>query len=237
MVDNNGSLEVSGYILHSSDADVPMATTNGSDSNANYPQNKTQGYSNRYTTFNLTFSKTVTGNQASRDKYFEFTFQASRLNPGTLLTVSIENDNNQYTADGNADANPTETDATVYTNMINPTTLTATNSGTITQKFYLQHGQSIVIRGIPETIPYSITEREEDYKPDVTKGEGQIATAKNAVTVDSTSMDNTTAFTNQKAGTVPTGIIITFLPFFMLMIAGAVGILIILVKKNHGEKA
>ena len=48
--------------------------------------------------------KEVVGNQASRDKYFEFTLKLENVGNETRFTVSIADDNDPNTTDGNADA-------------------------------------------------------------------------------------------------------------------------------------
>lgn len=234
VVDNNGTLAIGGYVLHASADDLPMNDTNGT-VGAN-PEGKSQGYSNRYSTHNLTFSKTVAGNQASRDKYFKFHVKIENATAGTVYTVSLADDSNANTTDGNADATPTKTDATVYTSMSNPTSLTANASGVVEADFYLQHGQSIVVRGLADTTKYTVTETQEDYKPNVTATEGTVAAAKNSVVVDSSAVDNTEAFTNTRNGVVPTGILMTVAPFAALTLCGGFGAATIVMKSRKKEE-
>lgn len=63
---DQGTLKVSNYILY------PGTKTDTS----NVEQNaKDDGFTNTYTTYDLTLTKTVTGNQGDRDKYFVFTIE------------------------------------------------------------------------------------------------------------------------------------------------------------------
>lgn len=230
----SGALVLSGYVLHSSADDVPMSATNGSDTGT-YPQNKSQGYTNEYATKNFTFSKTVNGNQASRDKYFKFHVKIENATEGNVFVVSLADDSNANTVDGNADASPTKTDATTYTTMSNPTSLTANASGVAEADFYLQHGQSIAVRGVTIGAKYTVTETKEDYKPAATATEGTVAATGDSVVVNSAAVDNTIAFTNTRNGVVPTGILLTVAPFAALTLVGGVGAATMMVKSRKKE--
>ena len=48
-----------------------------------YDTTKDKGFTNEYATQDLTFSKTVTGNQGSREKYSQFTVKISNAVAGT----------------------------------------------------------------------------------------------------------------------------------------------------------
>ena len=235
-VTDNGSgvLTLSSYVLHSSADDVPMSETNGS-ATGTYPQNKSQGYTNEYTTKNFTFSKSVSGNQASRDKYFKFHVKIENATEGNVFVVSLADDSNANTVDGNADASPTKTDSTTYTTMSNPTSLTANASGVAEADFYLQHGQSIAVRGVTLGAKYTVTETKEDYKPAATATEGTVAATGDSVVVNSAAVDNTIAFTNTRNGVIPTGILLTVAPFAALTLVGGVGAATMMVKARKKE--
>lgn len=211
--DGNGKLGVEGYVLHSSAADLPMNATNGTEGGDSQKDNKSQGYTNNYETHDLVFSKNVSGNQASHDKYFKFHVKIENAVAGTVYDVSLRDDSNANTTDGNAEESPTANAATVYSAMANVTQLTVGTNGTIEQDFYLQHGQSIAIRGIAKDSKYTVTETEEDYKPSATADEGTVDAAGNKVTVDKVAIDNTAAFVNTRSGVIPTGVIVSVLPF------------------------
>ena len=130
---NNGSVEepdysdtelvVSHYVLHEGTGNPDSA-------------DKSLGFTNTYTTYDLTLAKTVTGNQGDRDKYFEFTVNITGAVAGTVYTVDLP-DTDSYAS--------------------NPETLTATE-GSVTATYYLKHGQSIVIQGLTEDTKYTISE-------------------------------------------------------------------------------
>lgn len=140
--DNDGKLSVTGSVLHTEDDDVKSGTN---------PAGKNTGYVHRYTTHDLTVSKTVTGNQGSKDKYFEFTVSISNANPGTKYDVDLSN------ADATTTINGASTEAKT-----NPDTLTVGDDGTVTQTFWLKHGQSVVVKGIADKSTAEVSEA--DYK-------------------------------------------------------------------------
>ena len=215
VIDKDGKLEIpeGGYVLHTG---IDDAIDQGEQSN------KSAGFTNTYDTINLTFSKEVSGNQGSRDKYFAITVKTTNLSDGDEFNVS-----------GSFDKTPTKTDATTYSDFSsnNVTKLTGAqlNAG---YTFYLQHNQNVVIQGLPKGANYTVTEKKEDYTPSVTANEGTIAGTKDSVVVESASKDNTVAFTNTRNGVIPTGVLLTVAPFAAIMAIGAVGIIVMVGKKR-----
>ena len=209
VIDNNGALEVNKYVLHDSADDIDAAEGYGSDGE----ETKSTGFVNEYKTFNMTFSKTVTGNQASKDKFFKFTVELSNAPANTVYDVDVTN----------ITAAPEKTAATVYTaaemgeaNAADGnTTLTGKQivtdaSGAATVDYYLQGGQSVVIKGLPDGAKYTVTEVQEDYKPSATStgDDAAVASAGNSVSDTTTGIkaDTTNAFTNTRSGNIPTGV-------------------------------
>lgn len=221
VTDENGTLKVSGYILHATDSDVGMKDSQGSDGTE--PEGKSQGFTNTYDTSNLTFKKEVSGNQASHDKYFEFTVEIKDAVPGTEYNVDIQG------------ATPTSgSNAATIANNANKTNVTklkADNDGKVTQKFYLQHGQYITIQGIAKDSTYTVTENEEDYKSEaaVVDGYKDLTTGKVAST------DLKTSYLNTRAGAIPTGVIMTVAPFAAVTLLGAAGMVTIKMRKKEDD--
>lgn len=172
---------------------------------------KLAGMTNTYTTHNITLSKTVTGNQGDRNKYFEFTVTINNAIPGTVYDVEGD-----FTA--NTDLNGDE-------QVDNPTTLTATG-GTVVQKYYLKDGQNIVINGVADGSTYLITETSyanDGYATTVPENaNGTIADADVSVT-----------FTNNKQGTVPTGILLETAPYMILGAVVLAGIVVLFVTRRR----
>lgn len=222
VTDDKGSLKVSGYILHATDSEVGMGTSQGSDGKQN--DEKSQGFTNTYDTSNLTFKKEVSGNQASHDKYFEFTVTIDNAVPGTVYNVDIQG------------ATPTSGSNTATiannANQTNVTKLEADNAGKVTQKFYLQHGQYITIQGIAKESTYTVTENKEDYKSEAAAVEG----FKDPTTGKVASADLNTSYLNTREGSIPTGVIMTVAPFAAVTLLGGFGIAKLSMKKRRDDE-
>ena len=203
---------------------------------------KSVGFKNSYTTHDLTFNKTVTGNQGSKDKYFKFTVAITGAVAGTVYDVDL--------TDADEKTGSNEATLTDYREQDNSKTITVGTDGTVSQDFYLQHGQQIVIKGLAEGTGYTITENAEDYTADAaisgdTKtndgkaDEATIKLTKNAMTDSYIQADTVIAFTNDRSGIIPTGIISTVagsVGIVALGIAGFAGGMIYLKKKKSEDE-
>ena len=216
VIDNGESLEVASYVLHTG-TDAPAAgESKGSADVAEDGtalDDKIEGFTNTYTTYDLEFSKEVAGNQASRDKYFQFTVTISGAVAGTVYTVDI----------ANAEAAPEGNSATIYEEMENPDELTADENGSVEQTFYLQHGQSIVIQGLAEGTAYTIEEEAEDY----------LANEPENAASDGIEQDETVAFTNTRNGIIPTGVILDSAPFILIIALAAAALIFTAARKRN----
>ncbi len=218
-------LKIEDYVLHSNTDDAPaisMGDDNGS--TGKYADTKSQGFTNTYDTSDLTFRKEVSGNQASRDKYFEFTVSITGATAGTVYDVDITGAD---TASGNnaatIDANKGKT---------NPEKLTADNDGKVTQKFYLQHGQEIKIEGIAKGTSYTVTENPEDYKSEAAVIEGY----KDAATGVIASTNLKTSYLNTRDGVIPTGVAMTVAPFAGAVVLGGLGVVTFAGRKKREDE-
>ena len=127
---SGNKLTIASYVLHSNADDAPdvsLGENNGS--TGAYVGTKSQGFTNSYDTSDLSIKKEVSGNQASRDKYFEFTVNITDAVPGTVYDVDLSN----------ADATTQSNAATITANAkkTNPATLKVGEDGTVTQKSLL----------------------------------------------------------------------------------------------------
>ena len=242
----SSGLVVAAYVLHKVDGDVTINSTMGSADVAAQGAalaDKTDGFTNEYNSKDLVFKKEVTGNEASRDKWFEFTATLTNVNDDDIFTVSITDDNNAATTDGNADATSGTTSATRASNQSkpNPTSLTGAQLKTGV-KFYLQHGQSIAIRGIAPNAGYSITEDSEDYAPTASGVTGYTdATATTGSETIATIAGNNkavmTSYLNTRSGIVPTGIWGDVMKYAIpLVVIAVAGILFLVLKKKKNSK-
>lgn len=218
-------LTIAGYVLHSNTDDAPditMGDDNGS--GGAYAATKSQGFTNTYDTSDLTFRKEVAGNQASRDKYFEFTVAITDAVAGTVYDVDITG----------ADATSGTNAATIAANAgkTNPTSLTVGDDGTVTQKFYLQHGQEVKIQGIAKDTNYAVTENAEDYKSTA----AGVTDYTDAVNGTVASADLKTSYLNTRDGVIPTGVAMAVAPFAAVTLLGGIGAITIVMKKRDEEE-
>ncbi len=223
VTDNNGILEVSSYVLHSS-ADAPIRNaTGGSEDVAEAlaaVSDKTTGFINRYQTKDLTITKQVAGNQASKDKYFKYTLKIANAGAGTKLIADVTS---------HAEAAPLDNAATVYTSEAmaeanNVTMLTCDENGSVEHVFYLKHNQSVTIKQLPLGATYEVSEVKEDYVSEDLAQVDAEQYAANTGTIGSAAL--TAGFRNTRNGVIPTGIITSVAPYFMIVFIAAAGMLI-----------
>ena len=216
---SDGKLEVNTYISNGATG----STTKDSNYEDQFPKTRSD----------LTIAKNVSGAQAAKDQYFKISVSLSGTVAGTKYTVDLTN------------ADPT-TEATVYdsTTHTNPASITVpAGATTVSQDFYLKHGQSIVIKDITAGISYTIVE-------DPTSSTGYTVAAavtgdttgvtNNAATdgtVSDTSLDSaaTVTYTNTKDSYVPTGIDLqTGAPIMgILLVAGLLAVVLIGKRKKE----
>lgn len=224
---NSDELEVTSTVLHTSTAAPAKNATSGSAGGA--LADKVTGFTNTYSAKDLEFSKTVSGNQASKDKYFAFTVTISNATAGQSFPVDLSN------ADANISANSNAATTAVTTAVTQPDTLTVGQDGTVSQVYYLHDGQSVKVEGLTLGAEYSVVEAQEDYTPsaavtgdvdDQDANEAVIAAAGNGANGSVDADDAATisvAFTNTKAGVIPTGVLLTIAPFAVgILLFGAV---------------
>lgn len=220
-------LKIVGYVFHSSaDEDITLGENNGStDTNV---ASKSQGFTNSYDTSDILISKMVSGNQASRDKYFEFTVNITGAVPGTVYDVDLSN----------ADATTKTNAATITANegKTNPAKLTVGADGTVTQKFYLAHRQSITIQGVAKDSKYKVTENAEDYKSTAADAIDNAEGRGDATSGTVASKDIRTGYLNTRDGVIPTGVIMTVAPFAAVTLLGGAGAVTMVMKKKKSEE-
>ena len=226
-------LTIAGYVLHSNVDDEPdVAAGENFGSTGAYTDKKSQGFTNSYDTSDLTLRKQVTGNQASSDKYFEFTLNIDKAQPNTKYDVVIDE------ADATSKANA----ATIEANAgkTNVTSITTDAAGKATQKFYLQHGQQVTVQGLAKDTTYAVTENTEDYKSTANTAAAPVVEIKadtDSAEVNGTiaSKDLTTGYLNTRDGVIPTGVIMAVAPFAVVTLLGGAGVVTMMMKKNKKE--
>ena len=236
-----GTLSVKSYVLYNTVINTAPEKNTAVDKNADKTAEngkKTDGFVNTYDTNDLTLSKTVTGNQGSKDKYFKFEVTVKNAVAGTVYDVDLTN----------ADDTVAENSATnaEYVGKANPTSVTVGDDGTVTETFYLQNGQSIKILGLAEGTAYEIEETPEDYVASAritgdterTADSSDVALADNKVFDTELTEDTTVAFTNDRQGTIPTGVILSVAAPVAIGVAVLGGIVFLFIrnKKRDAEE-
>lgn len=207
-----GQLKVTDYTLY------PGTKTDASNVAAT---SKDDGFTNIYTTNNLTLTKNVTGNQGDRDKYFAFTVNITDAVAGTVYSVDLS-------------------DATwSSTTSPNPAELTVDDNGAVSGTFYLKDDESIVIQGLTEDTTYNITETNytaDGYTTSYVLDQGTSTTSNSTGTQTMNNNSHTVIFTNNKEGTVPTGILLETAPYVVLMlVVVAGGVALLAAKRKHSR--
>ena len=188
---------------------------------------------------NLTVSKTVTGDQGSKTQYFKFTINLSGGVAGAKYEVS-----------GTYDATTaiTEYNATAYENngstLLKATAGDGTNgfaegeyfitldeSGAYSGAIWMQHGQRVTIEGLAKNMTYTVDE------VDAT-ATGYTETHTNDETGTIGDNNVTVAYTNDKNGTTPTGIVLQYgAPIAGILLVGGLFIVLMMTKRRKEQEA
>ena len=148
------------------------AVNKGTDATPNYvadTDNKIFGFTSFRETIRFELYHSITGNQASRDKYFKYTVSFTKLIPNTTYTVSTGYDDTV--------SNPETPD--VHTN---PTTITSDEKGNIANvEFWLnqRNKSALEIDGMDKGSTYTVKEDKTDldtngYTASLKKLEGDV---------------------------------------------------------------
>lgn len=216
--DDAADLTIQGIIVLTGNADVNTDDQTGGTPNVTAGQKSGQ-INNAYATHSLELEKQVAGNQASQNRHF--TFQVTVTNPTTAGVT--------YSATYAVTKTCQDRDVT------NPETVTAGAPAT----FSLKDGEKIVIRNLPMGATYTVVETPEDYIATATVNG---ADCQDADTDDGTftvkaekgmTADTRVVYTNTRNGLIPTGVLLTVVPFAALMVIGLVGVLVILRKRHN----
>ena len=244
VVNNEGTLEVRAKVFQNDDSqpEYTQAITTG--------DKKSTGFTNKYSTNDLTLEKVVSGNQSSKNKYFKFTVKL--VNPTGADGITI-NDNDKFAVSGTFDKEVSSvTSATIYTaseiqtaNNVTSVTFSEISAGKV---FYLKGGQNVIINGIPAGLGYEIVEVPEDYKPTITStGDtsneaaddiAALAQGEDTVSDKLLEADTTVKYTNFRGGQIPTCVLTTVAGSAVIAALGLAGILAgsYYIKKKRSEE-
>ena len=106
----------------------------------------------------------------------------------------------------------------------NVTMLTCDENGSVEHVFYLKHNQSVTIKQLPLGATYEVSEVKEDYVSEDLAQVDAEQYAANTGTIGSAAL--TAGFRNTRNGVIPTGIITSVAPYFMIVFIAATGMLI-----------
>jgi len=179
---------------------------------------------------NLQISKTVTGDQGSRNQYFEFKVKLESPAGAEPMTYDISGVSNPVPA------------TAYHSQMINPETVTVYPIGDTKNEpisLWLKHGQIATIENMLFGTTYTIIENPGDYTIDavvVDNDSGSDHTiSEDKKTVNGVlESDESVAYTNKKNATVPTGIDLqTSAPIFGLLMAVAMMFMVFAGKRKE----
>ena len=228
VIDTDGTLSVQGYVLHKNDDVVKKAGTSAT--------GKAEGYVNKMDAKDVKVEKTVTGNQASHDEYFKITLKIENALKNTTYAVDLSK----------ADATTTINGANTMAHT-NKDTITTDNDGKANVEYWLQHGQSIIVRSMNIGATYEMNEdkaamNKEGYVATITstdKAGDTIANGDYKVSgkIEKTDDDQIDiSFSNERSGVIPTGVIMTVAPFAAVTLLGAAGMVTIKMRKKEDDE-
>ena len=184
-----------------------------------YNAEKSDRFVNTYPTNTLTLSKTVEGNQGSKDEYFKFTItltedETQGVLIGDTLLFAISGQDRVPTAN----AATKYTDTELATNDVEVLTGAQLKAG---YNIYLQNGDTVTLSGLVENCGFTIVEANNNYTVATTLSQtGKTDVTGDTATVSGTlDVDAAVAYVNTKNGTIPTGVILSVAPW---AIAGVV---------------
>lgn len=176
---------------------------------------KVQEIVNTYQSGNLKITKTVTGNMGDKNKVFE-----------VKVTLTV--------ADGktvNAPVTITTTDAA----LTNPATIAAGewsgNKAEVT--LHVKDGTTVELKNLPVGVSYAVKEEAySDYTTSYTQNGNGITGAPASTAVRENAIDTVT-ITNHKDTAIDTGVIVSNLPYILILAAVAGGLVLFAAGKKH----
>ncbi|MCH3960696.1 MAG: hypothetical protein LKF53_05255 [Solobacterium sp.] len=224
--DTNDKLEVTNYVLHTDPTDTVYGT--GAFTSAS----KVDGFVNTYKTNTLTIVKSISGNQARTDEYFDFNISISNAVAGTIYKVS-----------------PVSESYVTPTGKQNTTSMVAGTNGTASGKVWMKAGDSFIIEGLANGTAYTVGENTETlnstgYESTLASAVGDNQNGAAALAMDATTKlvadsgltaNTVLTINNEKKGIVPTGVIIAVAPYAAIGLCGFFGLIVFARHKKSKE--
>lgn len=175
---------------------------------------KVQHIVNTYQSGNLKITKTVTGNMRDKNKVFD-----------VKVTLTV--------ADGKKVKAPV-TITTTDTDLGNPTTIAAGAwSGNKAVTLHVKDGTTVELKNLPLGVSYAVKEDAySDYKTSYTQNGKDITGAPASTAVRENAIDTVT-ITNHKDTAIDTGVIVSNLPYILILAAVAGGLVLFAAGKKH----
>lgn len=216
--DNNGSLQVAGYVAYEGTftaAPAQSYTPNGAaadgyangDPDGSGDADKSNKYVNKYITNELTVEKDITGNQGDKESKWEMTVKFDTLPTGYNVKYAKVEEN------GEAFDNPTYSDFT--------------DGGTIT----LGYKDKYDFKGIPEGVTYTVTETKANQDGYTTTYTDETATFAD----DDTAETKEAKVENKREGVLPTGVAAAATTGLVIAGVGLAGLLLTRKRKEEDE--
>lgn len=184
---------------------------------------KVQEIVNIYQSGNLKITKTVTGNMGDKNKVFDVK---------VTLTVA---DGKTVKAPVTITTTPKPTDAA----LTNPATIAtgdwSGNKAEVT--LHVKDGTTVELKNLPVGVSYTVAEENySDYTTSYTQNGNGITGAPTSTAVREKAIDTVT-ITNDKNANVDTGVIVSNLPYILILAAVAAGLVLFAAgKKRHADE-
>lgn len=164
--------------------------------------------------------------EAKSDK-FPNTYKAGELDVSKTVTGNLGDKNKyfEFTVTLTGVEGKTYADSYAVTggsaDAKNPTTIAVG----VPTKFNLKHGDTITIANLPYGVTYTVT---------VTAAEG-YTTEKTGDTGEIKAAEQTAEFTNNKAGSVDTGVVLNNMPYILVLAVLAAGVAVFIIRKRRED--
>ena len=157
---------------------------------------------------------------------FPNTYEAGELDVSKTVTGNLGDKNKyfEFKVTLTGEEGKTYRDSYAVTggsNTANPSTIKIGEETT----FLLKHGETIHIENLPYGVTYTVTETAaEGYTTEKTGADGTISAA-----------DQTAAFTNNKAGSIDTGVVLNNMPYILVLAVLAAGVAVFIIRKRRED--
>ena len=180
-------------------------------------ESKTATITDRYTTYDLTLDKTVTGDFGNKNTSFAF-------------TISFDSNDDNAVSFTRSDTNAS----------------VSFENSAASVEVSLKHGETVTFTGLPAGVTYNISEAENEndtgYTTTITgngvnysEGAEEISgtTANGDVVVNESASDVAVHYENNKASSPATGIVMNVAPYALLVVVAAAGCFVFMRKRRE----